>query len=288
MEKNISTEQFCLALLTLGEKRARAMANFVMALAANHGCTNPVQLTQSLFNNYTYSNLTKILEFWEINDEEFDFFAKPYFPAPRQGLVDQAYYVLTHDMTSVEGEHAPCRKDRQYISKSNVVIPQNAPISVGHPVSCLHLNTGEKGFTLPLRVERVGLEVDANELAVEQIREVLKSKDLPFAESLNILLADSGYGKVIFLGRLYEQENLICVVRLRAGMKVYDQAEADPKQDKSNGRNGRSTIYGATYYLNSHTQEKTYKKGVLMKPTRSYSLQSSINLHLIVSIIQLR
>lgn len=252
---NINTEQFCLALLTLGKKRSRAMVNYVMALAANQGCTSPVQLAMSIFNHYTYSNLTKILEFWEPSDEEIDLFTKPYFPSPRQDIVDQACYVLTHDLTSVEGEHALCRKDRQFISKPNVVIPQNTPISVGHPVSCLNLNTGEKGFTLPLRMERVGLEVDANELAVKQIIEVLESEDLPFAEVLNILLADSGYGKAIFLGRLYEQKNLIGVVRLRSGIKVYDQATSDQQKP-----NGASKIYGATYYLNTHTQEKTFKK----------------------------
>jgi len=257
MEKNKRTLRFCHALLGFGINRCRAMTNFVMSLASSSTISHPVELALSPFCHYHYSNLSKILRDWQVGAVDFRRFIRFFVPPPRERSGGLAYYAFTHDVTKVLKAHSPCLENRQYVPISNNVIASNRSLGVGYPVSVLHFGAGEQGWCPPLALDRLEPDDDANEVAIDQIRTLLEDKTLPFGQGLNLLRADASYGKAIFLSPLYDMDNLVLIVRLRAGMKVWERAQS-AKPSK-----GATPIYGAKRYLTEHSQWKTHhKKGV--------------------------
>lgn len=83
MKNDNKTHQFCKSLLILGSHRNTAMANYVISLASSPIIQSPVDLSSSEFNHYHYSNLTKVLEHWELSDTEFQKSISPYISKPR-------------------------------------------------------------------------------------------------------------------------------------------------------------------------------------------------------------
>lgn len=233
------------------------MSNFVMSLAGSPSISHPVELAATPFCHYHYSNLTKILRHWRVNKSDFRGFIRDFLPPPRFLESGIGYYALTHDVTKILKAHSPCLKDRQYVPTSNNVIASNRALGVGYPVSALHLGAGQGGWCPPLALQRLGPQDDVNAVAVEQIVSLLQDKTLPFGQDLCLLRADTSYGKAIFLAPLYDLDDLVLIVRLRAGMKVWAKApDGDPT-------GGTRRIFGDKFYLADTSQWKTYhKKGV--------------------------
>ncbi len=233
------------------------MANFVMSLASSPSVRHPVELAASQFCHYHYSNLTKVLQYWQVSESDFRSIIRQFMPGPRLFGEELRYYALTHDVTKMLKAHSPCLEDRQYVPTSNNVIASNRALGVGYPVSALHLGAGQAGWCPPLALTRLGSQDDANAVAVTQIESLLRDKTLPFGQELCLLRADSAYGKAIFLSALYDLDNLAIIVRLRQGMKVWTKApDGEPT-------GGATRIYGDKFYLTDASGQKTYhKKGV--------------------------
>lgn len=233
------------------------MANFVMSLASSPLISHPVALASSPFCHYHYSNLTKVLQHWQVSESDFRAFIRQFVPGPRFFGEGVRYYALTHDVTKMLKAHSPCLKDRQFVPTANNVIASNRALGVGFPVSALHLGTGEAGWCPPLALDRLGPQDDANAVAVKQIESLLRDKTLPFGQELCLLRADSSYGKAIFLSALYDLDKLVLIVRLRQGMKVWAKApDGEPT-------GGATRIYGDKFYLADASGWKTYhKKGI--------------------------
>lgn len=257
MENHNQTLQFCRALLGLGHSRSRAMANFVMSLASSPSVHHPVELSAGEFCHYHYSNLPKVLRHWRVSTAEVQRFVRPFIPAARTGSGGLQYYALTHDVSKMLKAHSPCLEGRQYVPTSNNVISGNRSIGVGYVLSALHLSASESGWCPPLALERLSVEDDLTAVAVRQIQALLQDVQLPFSEALCVLRADTAYGKASFLAPLYQLDHLVLIVRLRAGMRVWEPAEdSDP-----NG--GARQVYGTKRYLLDASRKKTYhKKGV--------------------------
>jgi len=230
------------------------MANFVMSLASSPSISHPVELSASPFCHYHYSNLTKVLKYWQVGERDFRSFIRGFLPPARHSATEVRYYAMTHDVTKMLKAYSPCLKDRQFVPTSNNVIASNRALGVGYPVSALHLGTGQGGWCPPLALDRLGSQDDANALAVNQIASLLGDETLPFGQHLCLLRADSSYGKAIFLAPLYDFDHLVLIVRLRPGMKVWFKApDADPT-------GGARRIYGDKFYLSDSSQWKTYHK----------------------------
>lgn len=237
-----------------GRYRLRAMTNFVMGLASSPRASHPVEVSESPFNHYHYSNLTKVLSEWKVSDMDFRGLIAGLIPPPRLLSNGTAYYGVTHDATKMTKPHSPCLEGRQYVHVANNVIPSNRALGVGYPLSALHLGVGEQGWCPPLALERCGVDDDLNAMAVKQIESLMGDQALPFGAHLCLCRADSAYGKAIFLAPLYEMGNMVAIVRLRAGMKVWAKApEAGPT-------GGAPRIYGDKFYLCDTSQNKTYKR----------------------------
>ena len=251
------------------------MTNFVMSLASSPSISHPVELAASPFCHYHYSNLTKVLQHWQVNESDFRGLIRDFLPPPRHLESGIGYYALTHDVTKMLKAHSPCLKDRQYVPTSNNVIASNRALGVGYPVSALHLGAGQGGWCPPLALQRLGSKDDVNAVAVEQIVSLLQDKTLPFGQDLCLLRLDTSYGKAIFLAPLYELDDLVLIVRLRPGMKVWAKApDADPT-------GGARRIFGDKFYLTDTSGWKTYrKKGVPYQVWREALCEQPADEHL--------
>jgi DDE superfamily endonuclease len=263
------TEQFCHDILGLPVNRHRPLANLVMSLSSYPEAKSVVELSESEFFHYHYSNLPKIL-----NDIAPDAAGEialnthirsliiPYLPPIREEL-GVSFYGLSTDVTKLLKAYSPTLEGRGYVPIANNVIASNQAIGVGYRVSMTHLNAleqGAEGWCPPLEVKRLSVQDNAIEVAVEQIQSLLTDKTLPFESCLCIEKADMGYAHASFLSPLYDLENLVCLVRLRPSSKVWQMAQVFEKSTESDVRQGAPAIYGKKWYLTDKTQDKMYTR----------------------------
>jgi hypothetical protein len=253
------TYKFCLALLKLGQHRCRAMTNYVMGLCSSPSLHHPVEITNSPFCHYTYSNLTKVLSFWELSNDVFLKFIKPYLPAGQVLSNGKSYRVLSHDLTKLLKPHSPSLPNRGYVVESNSVA-QNLSLNAGYYVSALHVNDQLSGSALPLLVKRLEVESDKTAEILAQIETVMQCSDLPFKEMLTLLNGDSAYGKATIIAPLHDYDNLIGVLRMRSGIKVWTCCKNEQSEQKGGGA---PRVYGEKYYLRETDKEVTNKKSGL-------------------------
>lgn len=249
--------------MSLGGRRRRAAANYIISLAMNgRQGRHAVDLTDSPFNSYTYSNLTKVVKYWDIPRENFWKFIKDYFPAPRLLENGARYYGLSFDFTKLEKPHSRCLSGRAYVLKNN---PGGSVVEVcgGYPISCLHLDTGERDFVPLLSAALVTTSEDKNAQAIGYIQDVLSSPHLPLKDGWSILRVDSGLGKAKFLSPLLESNKKLGIItRFRHGIKVYSKYTGEQK------KTGTPRIYGQTYYLMAENRiAKTKMKSGEIKET---------------------
>lgn len=263
MEKS-TTEQFCQDLLHICLPRRRALTNYVMGLCSGTDSSSAVSVSENRHCHYTHSNLGKIVNELSHDADELclatskvQSFLAPYIPPPREsgGI---KYYVLQTDVTKVVKPHSVTMEGRQYVPISNQKVPGNKAIDIGCRISATHLHVGP-GWPLPLRLTLLGVEDDAIALAVAQTKALLGSPDLPFGNHLCLQESDSSYGQAAFLSPLHGVENLVCIVRLRAGIRVWLPAE-------TGNTGGAPLIYGEKYYLTNQTETKVYQQ----KPSKKH------------------
>lgn len=273
------TEQFCHDIVNLPVNRHRPLANLVMSLS---GCTTAqsvVELSESAYFHYHYSNLPKILN--DIAPDaagvaKLDGLIRtllvPYLP-PIRSEFGVSFYGLSTDVTKLLKAHSPTLEGRGYVPIANNVIANNQPIGVGYGVSMTHLNAleqGADGWCPPLVVQRLGVEDNAIDVGVAQIQSLLTDTTLPFSTSLCVEKADMGYAHASFLSPLYALENLVCLVRFRPSSKVWQpiSTRSDPSPDSIESINrtsqksvqGAPAIYGKKWYLTDASQDKIYTR----------------------------
>lgn len=257
MEKSI-TEQFCKDILHLNLPRRRALANMVMGLCSAPDATSVVSVSESRHFHYTHSNIGKVVEDLSGGSAglsgattEIQSLLFRHVPPPRlSGSL--SYYVLQTDVTKVVKPHSNTLEGRQYVPIANQKVPGNKAIDIGCRISVTHLHAGP-GWPLPLEATLLGVEDDAIEVAVAQAKSLLADERLPLSGHLCVQEADSSYGQAAFLSPLHALGNLVCIVRMRAGMRVWLAAE-------QGGSGGAPRIYGEKYYLNERTRSKSYSQ----------------------------
>jgi len=148
-----------------------------------------------------------------------------------------------------ESIHRVCPR-RQYRHKANNVIGGNQPIGIGYGLSLVNLADLSSSWSLPFEVRRVKSNEDEIEVAADQIKVICEGER--FVRSLNINACDSSYGVAKYLSKVNEINNLVNVIRLRHGNKVYES--------EYQATGGAPQIYGAEYRLIEKSGEKSYQK----------------------------
>jgi hypothetical protein len=255
-----------------------------MSLSSNtqKGC--PVWLSKSPSFHYSYSNITKVLKYWDISLDDFLPLIYDYFPEFRELENGKSYRLFHHDYTKVCKPNSRCLAGRGYLVESNSVAG-NLHITAGYPLSCLHIGAGSGGFAPMLSCERVEINADKNDQFLAQFKSVKEGIDrldkaVKAAISLFVLCADSAYFKAKALCPLYEYSDVVSVFRVKGGIKVWTQASKGAGNDansaksptengskgsskgNSNGssKGGAPAVYGEKYYVHEGIKTKVDKK----------------------------
>lgn len=237
-------------------RRSRALCNLVLALSSYDWCGSVTDLSVSPLFHYQYSIITKAVSDLSRSDADFKSVQKQiqsHCVSQFGGLGRSCPVLLQTDSSPFVKAHSPTLPDRGYVAIPNVVIRGNKPIDIGYDVSFINFSDPQSQWSLPLSIERVGLEETASDRALSQLKQLLSHPELGLSEHLCVNTVDSKYGNAAFLADAFGHDNLVHLTRFRSGMKVWLFA---PKK----GTQGAPQIYGEQFYLHSQTQHKTYKK----------------------------
>lgn len=236
-------------------QRSRSLCNLVMSLASYEGARSVVELSESPVFHYQYSSIGKAIR--ALVRDEAD---RPRVEQAIRGHCAGEYVsglvapvLLSTDSTPVRKPHSHTLKDRGYVAVPNNVIRGNKAIDVGYDVSFVNLCDPASSWSLPLSVQRVGIDESTSERALSQLETLLSDPELGLSERLCINTLDSKYGNAAFLCDAFKHDDLVNITRMRAGSKVWKR---DPKPDTG----GAPRVYGEQFYLNHESREKHYKK----------------------------
>jgi hypothetical protein len=236
----------------------QAVANLVKALASYRGAKSVVGLSKSPIFHHQYSSISKAIANLAKDKHELKRVRKvfrehrlKYFPMrPRN-------YLQT-DVVNIFREYSPCLKERQYRHRANNVIAGNQPLGIGYGLSLVNLADFESNWSLPFDLQRVGSNEDEIEVGAGQIKRICESAE--FVESLNINAADSSYGVAKYISQVSVISNLVNIIRLRHGNKVFESEAQET--------GGAPQIYGTQYYLIEKSLWKEYR--TKKKTSRKY------------------
>ena len=266
-----TTNQFCLDLLDLGVRHNKALVNLVMSMSSQK-VTCPVGLSENPLYHYQYSSISDAVAHLAYDDSGLERlegliqqrFLRDYWPG--RGLM-----ILQTDKTSVVKAHSPTLADRSHVPISNTVVSGNKPVNIGYEYSFVNLHAGEGKWSLPLSSQRIGIDDKSGRVAAKQVRRLLEA-DRTILEDIGLVVntLDSGYANPAYLDEVKDLSQLVSVVRLRAGSKVWDRATAD---EQKIGKCPK--IYGQCSYLIEQSGLKTYRNNPKSgQPYQSY--QTSI------------
>jgi hypothetical protein len=229
-----------------------------MALASYREAKSVVALSKSPVFHHQHSSVFKAIDALAKDQHEFQRVRKlfrrqwlKYFP------VREINYFQT-DVVNIFREYAPCLKERQYRHRANNVIGGNQPLGIGYGLSLVNLADFESSWSIPFDLRRVSSKEDEIEVAVGQIKTICESEE--FGESLNINAADSSYGVAKYISKVDVISNLVNVIRLRHGNKVFEGEYQET--------GGAPQIYGRQYYLIEESGWKEYR--TKKKSSRKY------------------
>ena len=227
------------------------MANLVRALASYRDAKSVVGLSKSPVFHHQFSSISKAIINLARNRHELKRIRKLFREHQLKYFPRKTRNYLQTDVVNIFRQFSPCLKGRQYRHQANNVIAGNQPLGIGYGFSFVNLADFESSWSLPFDLKRIGSHEDEIEIAVEQIKAICESAE--FSESLNINAADSSYGVAKYISRVNRISNLVNVLRLRHGNKVFES--------ESQETGGAPQIYGSQYYLIEESGWKEYKKG---------------------------
>jgi hypothetical protein len=250
--KHISNaEQFCTEILQLNLPHAKPVAALVMALASCHDARSVVALSASPLFQHQYSSLTDAITHLagyeadrQLRRAQIQQFCLRHLP-PRES------YDLHSDGLSLFREHSPCLKERGYVHKANNVVPGNKPVGLGYQYSLVNLGVPESGWSLLFESQRVTPAEDLLTVSAAQMARLCADEKLPFHAAQVTNVADAQYGTPKYLAPTAQLPNLVNIVRLRHGRKVY-------QEERVAGTGGAAQIYGTKFYLLEASDTKTY------------------------------
>lgn len=221
-----------------------------MALASYKEAKSVVALSKSPVFHHQYSSVSKAIANLATDERDLKRVGRlfrehqlKYFP-----LRERNY--LQTDVVNIFREYAPSLKDRQYRHKANQVIRGNKPLGIGYPLSLVNLADFESSWSLPFELRRVKSNEDEIEVAAEQIKAICERAE--FLESLQINAADSSYGVAKYISKVSNISNLVNVIRLRHGNKVFDS--------EFQATGGAPQVYGTEYHLIEESGWHEYRK----------------------------
>ncbi len=237
-------ESFRQALYETLDARADATMDLIDALSTNTSAWSVVALSLNPYFRFGYRSIYDAIDNFfvpdnpEKTDEERYEMEKRlmrlitnYLPEPK----NRPFWLFVLDGTPCPRQWARTLEDKGFIHVSEVVSGKK-PVTIGHeysPLAYLPEKTwlDDPPWVVPLSVRRVPTTSKLTLVGAAQVAALMEEKDLPFHKALSVLVADSGYSVVSFLGEMIEYKDLLTVTRFRSNRVFYHQP--DPKEGKS-------------------------------------------------------
>lgn len=143
------------------------------------------------------------------------------------------HWLLAVDATPYARPYSSCLEDRTYVHQSQAVAT-GPPVTIGHQYSILvgipeRSDPADPTWVVPQSTRRIASLDTPAEVATQQAMAVLDDPRLPWYDHLTVLMGDSGYGTINFLGPLAGMPNLVLLVRVRSNRVFYRPAPADAR-----------------------------------------------------------
>lgn len=214
--------------------RADAVMDLIDALTGNIQARSPVELSLSpLFRREYGSVYDAINNFFvpsspetadrerRAHDQKLLRLIADTLPPPQQ----RKFWLFGIDKTPAPRRFAVTLPDRTYVYQPNT-LRGNKPVTIGHDYSILTalpeaVTPTQTPWVIPLHVRRVTSQETANQVAAEQVTDLVTDRTLPFHKDLCVQVEDSGYSGIPFLGAVAPLQNLVTIVRLPGNRTVY-------------------------------------------------------------------
>ncbi|MCD6345672.1 MAG: transposase [Anaerolineae bacterium] len=240
-----------------------ATFELIDALASNLSAQSPVALSLNPLFHRHYSCVSKVIANLfhsshplkaeaerQVLTQTLLRLAARYLPAPQQ----RQFWLFGLDVTPIPRPYARTLAGRCIVYSPNPVAG-NMPVTIGHDCSTLAFLPERESpdtppWAVPLSMRRVRLTRKATEVGIKQIKALLEDETLPWHDQLCMLVADTSYSSLTFLGPLACLPNLVLVTRVAANRVFYRQPVVNP-DDKVPV--GHPTWYGAPFKLQDPT-----------------------------------
>lgn len=247
----------------------KGLVSVLLSLGSDMTSRNPTSLSKSKLFQYHYSIVNKVIKSLseglglmgekvvgvnDVNELREKLWVHCMRYSPPQNI-----YKLQSDLTTNLKPHSQCLDSRGYVQIPNNKIQGNKAIDIGYYYSYVNLGLYDErhpnAWSLPIDVQRVGLNEKALSVASSQLLGLMNCADLPFKSAERVVNSvDSGYSTPAYIHPLLSEcLNLNLVIRFRAGSKVYK------KYSGSQCSSGRNKIYeDGPYYLQTQRERKCY------------------------------
>lgn len=242
---------------------SKVLANLVMSLSSLKNPNSVVGLSESPIFHYQYSSITDVISHLSTDKESYDLIAGLFESFYLPYLQPQTINHFQTDGVNIFREHSPCLEGCSAKYKPNNRIRGNKPLGIGYGYSFVNFADLDSSWSVPYAIERLDFADNLVSTGVNQIAKICKSE--PFSKALNVNSADSSYGCAKYISPSSKIANLVSLVRLRHGNKVY------PKGANSQ-RLGCPKIYGEVAYLVENSGSKAY----VLRGKRHEKQQNSI------------
>ena len=213
-----------------------------------------VDLSESPVFQYQYSSITDIITHFAGDEEtllERESYLRNMFFRNYYDFEEEEKITLQVDKTNNSKPHSVTMEGRHYIHKPNIVTPGVRPLDIGVSYSFVNISSPE-GWSLPLSGRRINLDQTDSEVAVGQIRDIMKEENSALANRRMVTaVLDTAYATATYIDGVKDIDNLVSIIRFRSSSKVYKAYK------KKEGEKSRA-IYGEKYYLIPESDVKQY------------------------------
>lgn len=243
--------------------RADALLDLIDALAGNTFAGSVVELSLSSLFRREHSSVSDAIDhFFQAEreseeapdrqkwEQEMMGLIGPYLPPPQE----RPYWLWGLDVTPIPRPFARTLADRTYVYQPNT-LKGNKPVAIGHQASALvylpEKQASQPPWLVPFIISRVPSKQTKNEQGGAQVKQLLSDQTQPYAQQLNVLVADSDYSSVVFLGQTAPFKNLVTITRAANNRVFYHPPPPMPADHKAG--KGHPRWYGSPFRLKDAT-----------------------------------
>ncbi len=249
-------QSFRQAIYQTLDVRADATMDLIDALSTNINALSVVALSLNPHFRFSYNSVYDAIDnfFMPSEPDKADEERREMEKKCARLIVDylseptnQPFWSFALDGTPYQRLWARTLEDRSFIHVSEVVSGKK-PVTIGHEYSSLvylpeKSSPDDPPWVVPFSVRRVPTSSKLTLVGAEQVAVLMEDEALPFHEALCVLVADTEYSAVPFLGEVTGHENLVTVTRFRSNRVFYHQPE--PTEGKSGA--GHPRWYGERF-----------------------------------------